>query len=118
MSDHKQLSRDVYSGEVTGYIVSPEDGEKYETKFKDPSESELQEFRDLEEKAEEGDEDADQDLQKLVVNKFHLDDAWTYENTGQAWKQSIFIGFLRAIGHNDAVKEAQEYFSKVAEGNP
>lgn len=109
MSDRQTLTADVVSNRVTGYVVSPEDGEEFEAKFKDLTQSEQRELEELEEKANSGDEEAATELQERVINDYLLNDM-EFENVGIAWRQSIMAGFLRALGDNEAVREAQEFF--------
>jgi len=115
MSDRQSLTAEVVSNKVTGYVVSPEDGEKFEATFKDLTQSEQKELEELEQKADEGDEEAATELQRKVVNDYLLNDM-EFEDTGIAWRQSIMAGFLRALGDNEAMREAQEFFEGV-EGN-
>jgi len=116
MSERQALTADVVSNKVTGYVVSPEDGTEFEATFKDLTQSEQKELEELEERANEGDEEAATELQKRVVNDY-LQNDMSFENTGIAWRQSIMAGFLRALGDNEAMREAQEFFEGVQEGN-
>lgn len=116
-TNRKQLSRDVISGEITGYIVNPDTGEKLETKFKDITDSEREELEELEEQAADGDEDAEATFEKRVINDYHLNDDFTVDNCGLALKQAILAGFMRSLGHNEATREAEEFFRQASQGN-
>jgi len=107
-----ELSAQTISGTVDGYVQDPESGEKLEATFKDIDEGTRMELEELEERADNGDEDAAEDLEKKIVNDFCLNDI-TYAETGVALRQAIFVGFLRALGDNDAVDEAQEWFDSM-----
>ncbi len=113
MSDRQTLSRDVVSEQITSYIIDPDTGQELETKYKDPTDDELAELHELEEAAEDGDVEAGEELEKLVINDFHLNDEFTASNTGNALKQAIFIGFMRAIGDNESIQEAEEFFDQM-----
>jgi len=107
-----ELSRQTISGTVDGYVKDPGSGEKLDATFKDLTEGQQQEFQQLEERADNGDEEAAEELEKKIVNDFCLNNI-SYADTGVALRQAIFVGFLRALGDNDAVDEAQEWFNSV-----
>jgi len=107
-----QLSRDTISGTVDGYVKDPGSGEKLEATFKDIDEATRLELEQLEQQADDGDEEAAEELERKIVDEFCLNDI-TYADTGVALRQAIFVGFLRALGDNDAVDEAQEWFDSV-----
>lgn len=120
MSGKTQLSKDAISGVTSGYVVDPGTGEKMEATFKDIGEEEQQELESLEQKAKEnGDEDVMKDLLKKVINDYNQDEI-TYSDCGAALRQAILIGFMRALGdENASTSEAEEFFESVreAQGN-
>jgi len=113
-----ELSTQTISGTVDGYVTDPGSGKELDATFKDIDESTRMELEELEKQADEGDEDAAEELDKLIVNDLCLNDI-SYADTGPALRQAIFVGFLRAIGDSNAVDEAREFFDSVqqAKGN-
>lgn len=120
MSGKTQLSKEAISGVTTGYVVDPGTGDKMEATFKDIGEGEQQELEELEKTAKEsGDEEAMTKLLKKVINDYNQDDI-QYEDCGAALRQAILIGFMRALGdENASTSEAEEFFESVreAQGN-
>jgi len=108
-----KLTTDVITNRVTGYVTHPETGDEYEAVFEDLQEGERQELAELEEKAETGDEDAAQELQRKVVEDYLIEPDLDIEDLGVAWRQTIIIGFLRALGDNKAIESANEFFDSV-----
>ena len=119
-SERETLTPDVVSNRVSGYVVDPESGEKYDATFKDLTDDEREELNELEQKADEGDAEAGKELERKVIDDYLLNDGFNSEDLGIAWKQSIIVGFLRALGDNEATQEAQEFFDtmEAAQGNP
>lgn len=113
MSDRQELTPDVVSNRVSGYVVDPETGDEYDATFKDLTNDEREELHNLEQKADEGDTEAARELEQKVIDEYLLNDGFNSEDLGLAWKQSIIVGFLRALGDNEATQEAQEFFDTM-----
>ena len=115
----EKLTADVINNRVSGYVVDPESGDKYEAVFKDPTDEERRKLAELEEQTNDGDQDAAQELQSLVVGEYLIEPDLDPDTIGIAWAQSILVGFLRALGDNKAIEEAQDFFDSVeeAQGN-
>lgn len=114
-----KLTTDVISNRVSGVVVDPETGDEYEAVFEDLQESERQNLADLEERANEGDESAAEELQEKVIEDYLIEPNLDIADLGVAWRQSIMVGFLRALGDNKAIESANEFFEDVeeAQGN-
>jgi CO dehydrogenase/acetyl-CoA synthase beta subunit len=108
-----KLTQDVIGDEIGGKVVDPKDGEEYKAVFKDLKEKERRELEQLEEDANEGDEEASEELQKKIIEEYLIEPDLKSEDLGIAWKQSIMVGFLRALGDNQAIQQAQEFFDTV-----
>lgn len=115
----QQLTKDAITGTVTGYVVDPGTGDQYEAEFKDITGAEREELAELEERAESGDPNAEREFEERVVDDYLLNDDFTADNTGQAMKGAILVGFLRAIGaDNEAIREAETFFDeRLDQGN-
>ena len=118
-SGRAKLSKAAISGTVTGYVVDPNDGTEYEAEFKDITGEERQELQELEERAEDGDTEAEREFERRIIDDYLLNDEFTADNTGQAMKGAILVGFLRAIGaDNAAIREAETFFEeRLVRGN-
>jgi hypothetical protein len=108
----EKLTPDVITDEISGKVTSPK-GEEYEAVFKDLKEKERKELESLEEKANSGDDDAAEELQKKIVEEYLIEPDLEIDDLGIAWRQSIMVGFLRALGDNQAIQQAQEFFDTV-----
>lgn len=111
----KQLSRDVISGEVSATITDPGSGEELTATFVDITDEQREELAELEEQAGES-EEAATEYQKSIINDYNKDDI-EYGDCGPALRQSIIAGFMRAIGGESAVRDAEEFFEAVNQGN-
>lgn len=136
-----RLTKDAVTETTTGYVVDPGSGDEFEATFKDITKAERQELGELEEQAAaldrlgEGElaamtdaeleeliadaEAAEQTFTERIVDDYLLHDEFTAENTGQAMKGAILVGFLRAIGaDNEAIREGEEFFeNRLNAGN-
>lgn len=113
MSNRQTLTPDVVSNRVSGYVVDPESGEKYDATFKDLTDDEREELNELEEAADDGDVEAGKELERKVIDEYLLNDGFEADSLGIAWKSSIMVGFLRALGDNEATQEAEEFFDTM-----
>jgi len=114
-NDRQHIDDVTLSGTVESYIVDPGSGQKLTCEYKDPTDSQLRRLQDLEEKAEE-DEDAANELEELVIDELFLSEKITTES-GLAQKQAVIAGLFRGLGANDAVEDAQNLMEDLTEGN-
>lgn len=110
-----KLTTDVITNRTTGIVTNPETGEDYEAVYRDIGESERQELERLEEQAEDGDEDAAQELPAKIIDEYLIEPDLDADDVGVAWKQALMVGFLRGLGDNKAVESANEFFDSVEE---
>jgi hypothetical protein len=112
----KHIDDVTLSGTVESYIVDPGTGQKIQCEYQDPTDDQRRQLRNLEEKADNGNEDAAKELEELVVDDLFLSDKITTES-GLAQKQAVIAGLFRGLGANEAVEDAQELFEQLNEGN-
>lgn len=113
MSDRQTLTPDVVSNRVSGYVVDPEDGTKYDATFQDLTTEQQRELEELENQIESGDAEAASEFFGKVIDDYLLNDGFNSEDLGLAWKQSIVTGLMRALGDNEATQEAEEFFDTM-----
>lgn len=114
-----KLTAEAVTNEFEGSVVDPNTGEEKEVIFKDPTQEELDEFRSLETEAQNGDSDAETELQNLLLDEYLIEPELEPSETGLRWKQAIYMGFIKSLGgSNEAIEDARETFKSVeAEGN-
>jgi len=113
----EKLTQEAIHQEVSGIVVDPKSGDEYEATFKDLKDSEREKLAELEEQLNDGDEEAGQELQDKVIGEYLIEPDLDPDDLGLAWKQSVIVGFLRALGDNKAVQSANELFDTVDQGN-
>lgn len=116
-ADRKSIEEVTFAEEIQSYIVDPATGEKIDCKYKDPTQEEQNKLGDLQEQAENGDEDAAEEFEELVIDELFLSDKITSKSP-MALKQAVIAGLFRALGDNTAVQDAQELVSdRLDQGN-
>lgn len=117
MSDERtHIDEATLSGEIKTYLVDPGTGNKLTCAFRDPTESERKKLAELQAKAsEDGDEEAAAEFEELIIDDLFQSDKITSDST-MALKQAVIAALFRALGDNDAIKDAKELVQ--TSGNP
>lgn len=116
MTDRQHIEDVTLSGTISSYIVDPGTGDEIACEYEDPTEEQRQELVRLEERAEDGDEMAEERLREIVVDDLFKSDKIT-SDSGLALQQAVIAGLFRGMGANEAVEDAQELFEDLNEGN-
>lgn len=115
-TDMKSIEDVTLSGEIESYIVDPGTGDKIRCYYQDPTEEQRRRLMELEDKAED-DPEAAQEIEELVIDTLFKSEKVT-SNSGLAQKQAVIAGLFRALGQNEAIDDAQELMATLQdEGN-
>lgn len=114
MNDEMKRIEDVtFEEKIEGYIVNPATGNKVACEFSDLTDEERRKVVELEERADEGDEEAAEKLEELVIGEYFHSDKITPDSP-LAQKQAVLAGFLRALGADNAVtQDAREMMERL-----
>lgn len=106
----EKLTLEAVHNELEGMVQDPNSGKEFVATYKDPTDSEIRQLRELEEEANAGDNDAELKLSNLLIGDLLLEPDLDPEEVGLAWKRELFAGFMRAVGAQEQhIQEAQEF---------